>query len=173
MGHGFRQVAAIDDIGLAALAGIEGTDDQIVKAVAIDVAAAGDRHAGEERMAGAGNPESLFRYESTEIDISNSAGLPVDQVGFASIGPAAGLGPVGGDDQVVDAVAVDVARHVHRVAGAVAVRAADDPEALRGRDRGDVDIARPALFAVDDIGAAGYAAARDKLGGSDDQIGNT
>src|SRR5262249_30757923 len=102
-----------DDVGVAAAIGTSDrrTDDDIVEAVAVDVAGTGDTLA---EIAGAGrgrpvNPEAIGAVERRDVDrAGESAAVAEDDV----CGPGAGVSTeiIGADDDIVETVAVDVAR---------------------------------------------------------------
>ena len=87
-----------------------GADDQVGEAVAVDVAGRRDRNAALVDGRHAAELETIRAIESREVEIGAEArGLAEHHV--ARSGHAAvWIGPFGADDQVGEAVAVDVAR---------------------------------------------------------------
>ena len=88
-----RRRSAEDDIGLARIGprgGIveRGADDEIVKAVAVDVASRGDAEAGPVARIVADNDDAVGRLQIAEVDIGESAGLAEDDIGLTGIASA-------------------------------------------------------------------------------------
>ena len=123
--------AAIEDIGLAgtvaAVVAAIGSDDQVVKAVAIDVPCRRDALAEIVTVCIPKNGEALPGGYMVDIDDgatgdhrTEAGGLAEDHIGFAGIRT-----PVTGewrpDDQVVEAVAIDVPGRRETPAGTVTI----------------------------------------------------
>ena len=81
------------------------------------------------------------------ISAAKAAGLAEHHIAVARLGAgvAGAVGTVCSDDEVVEAVAVDVAGRGHRPAGEIVrILAMDDEAAVAGRDRSKVDLRRKA-----------------------------
>ena len=103
-----------------------GADDQIVDAVAIDVARPAHRAAGTVTSRGALDDQVGV---AREVDGRGKALIGAEHhVAGAGIGTAVRVGTRGADDQIVDAIAIDVARPAHREAGVVIRRGALDDQ---------------------------------------------
>ena len=122
-------------------------DDQVGEAVAVDVARRGDAVAGVVARRIALDDEAVGRRESVvrsitcrppAVDRAEARRLAEHHIGLAGIG-AAVVAAGRADDQVGEAVAVDVARRGDAAAGLVARRIALDDEAVGGRERREVD----------------------------------
>src|SRR5262245_46025660 len=127
--------------------GVECPNEEVVEAIAIDVAGRGHRLAGviarvlamDDEAPGAGRDHG-------EVDFGREAGgLAEHYVAVAGIGAcvSGAVAPICSDDHVVEAVAVDVAGRGYRIAREVIdLLAMDDEAAVAGRDRGEVDLRR-------------------------------
>src|SRR5215813_353439 len=92
----------------------------------------------------------------------------IDDDGLAAVLAAGGIAVGGADQQIVEAVAVDISGRRDRVAGALALRQSMDFETLVRGELAEVDVRREAAFlAEDDIGAALVAG----IGRADQDIG--
>ena len=102
------------DIGLArALAscrvGIQGSDDHVRAPVAVQVAGGGDRPARMIACIHARDGEAVGTGQGAEVEAGTEATQPAEHdIGFTGIGPPARVALRGTDDQIVNAVAVDV-----------------------------------------------------------------
>jgi hypothetical protein len=146
-------------------------DDQIVDPVAVDVAGAGDALACLIEGLVALNDESVAGGKTGQIDIgARRAQLAEDDIGLPGV--AAGEVAAGrADNEVVDAVAIDVASRRDACTGKVRRGAALDREAVSGGQAPQIDIgARDPRLAEDDIGLSGKAPAIIIAGSADDQI---
>jgi len=92
--------------------GIISADDHVGEPVAVDVAGRGDRAAGAI-VGCAAEREAVAAVEARQVDVGGEAGLPAEHhiagAGFDSVR----VGPELTDDQVGEAVAVDVACRGH------------------------------------------------------------
>ena len=155
------------------------SDDQVVEAVAVDVAGRGDRSAGEviDFLAMDDEADRTAR-ERGEVDLGRKGtGLAEHHIAVAGRGAcvAGAIAALCPDDQVVEAVAVDVAAEDTEPTGYIAaILAMDDEAAVAGRDRGEVDLGRKAgglaehhiAVAREDAGVAGAIA----VGSPDDEV---
>jgi hypothetical protein len=87
IGDRLGEIAAIDD---GRLAGLVDTDDKVRESIAIDIASLADAVA-------AGNPEALIVGQASQVDVGEAALLSIDDECAV-------------DDQIIDSVAIDVAR---------------------------------------------------------------
>ena len=152
-GHG-RQVQigpetarpAEHDIGLAGVLapgriGIEGTDDQIRPPVAVQVAGRGDRPARVIPGVHARDGEAVGPAEGAKVEgRAETAHAPEHDKGLAGIGPPARIALGGPDDQIVDAVAVDVSRRRDGIAAPVGCIGPEDGEAVGPGQPGHVEL---------------------------------
>src|SRR4029079_2310324 len=114
-----------------------GADDQVVKAIAVDVAGSG--HAAAETIASeiATDQESLRRCQNREIDHlptgavgrAEAARRAEQDISFAAAG-AAIVAQRRTDNDVTEAIAIDVTRRRYAVAGLVGGDITADNEAL-------------------------------------------
>jgi hypothetical protein len=135
--------------GVAGAAGGICPDDEIVEAVAVDVAGRGYRNAGEiVHILAMDHESAVAGRHRGEVDLRRKArGLAEHHVAVARLDVriASAIAKRCPNDKVVKAVAVDVAGRRHRKAGLIAhIRAMDDEAAVTGRDRGEVDLGRKA-----------------------------
>ena len=147
-----------------------GPDDQVVDAVAVDVARARDRTAAAVVRVDPVEAEAVDAVERREIEARREAGVGAeDDVALAGTPVAGSAGRP--DDQVVDAVAVDVARAGDREAAAVVRVDPVEAEAVRPVERREIEARREAgVRAEDDIALAGGIAVRIGARGPDDQV---
>ena len=126
-------------------------DDQVVEAVAVQVADGGHRAADlVTGIAAADDKAAAAGGDIGKRQIDKAAGAAEHH-----IGGAAALHADGADDQVVEAVAVEIASRCQRGARAVAVDAAVDDEAAgAGGDRVEVDAGAEATALAEDHVAA-------------------
>ena len=125
-------------------AGIAGADDEIVEAIAIDVARRGDGNSGERVGVLAAHDETARAGgDGGEIDAGAKPArlaehdIPVPGMELPARRPAR---QGRADDQVGEPVAVDVPRRGHREAGLIAgILPEDDKAAGAGGDGGQVD----------------------------------
>ena len=138
-----------------------GADDQVVEAVAVDVAGGGDRAAGQVAGILADDDEAAAAGGDVgQVDGRAKAAGPAEHhVAVAGVGfdIARRVAALGADDQVVEAVAVDVAGRGDRDAGpVVAILAEDCQTAAAGGDGCQVDgRAKAARLAEDHVAVAG------------------
>src|SRR4029453_8569572 len=118
-------------------------DQHVGNAVTIDVTGRADGVAAKIVPPCSRNPEALGRREGEQIDVTDSADLAVDHEGFAGILPVDGIAP-GADNDVIDAIAVDIAAAVDR-----SRENAAEGCPRRGRRRAEIDIAKAARLAID------------------------
>jgi hypothetical protein len=158
---GVGGLLAVDDVRRAGpeaeAEGVDGADDHVVDAIGVDVAGGGECVAGAVVGLAAGDEHRARVLGGAELDeIQVDVGrvgrlLPVDDVGRARARPEVGIRERRPDEQVADAVAVDVPGGGNRPAGQVAVHAGDlkpgAGEALQVHV-GEV------VAAVDDVGRA-------------------
>src|SRR6185369_12151658 len=111
-------------------AGGFGPDDEVVKAVAVDVSSSGDRPG--YRLAGrfSVDPETIGAVESGEVDVGIEAASMAEHDIACSCVDAVRVDKRRTDDQVVEAVAVDVACRGYREACIVPTDLAADLEAV-------------------------------------------
>src|SRR6185503_455189 len=95
--------------------------------------------------------DALVRAERGEVEVAPGTAMAEDHVG------AAGAGVRRADDEVVVAVAVDVARHAHAAARVVLEPDTDDGDGVVGEHAGG-----GVAVAEDDVGAPG-AAVHDRV----------
>ena len=152
--------------------GAVGADDQVGEAVAVDVARRGDRDAAEVAGRHAAELEAVGAVEGGEIEVGAEArGLAEHHVARAGMA-AVRIGPEGADDQVGEAVAIDVAGRGDRAAAVVAGRHAAELEAVRAVEGGEVEIGAEARgLAEHHIARPGVASVRIGVVGADDQVG--
>src|SRR5262245_58802384 len=146
------------------------SDDDVVEAVAVDVAGGGYRIAGEVIDLLAMDDEApVAGRDRGEIDLRRkAAGVAEHDIAVAGRGACvAGAIPTKcPDDQVVEAVTVDVARGNRTTGYIAAILAMDEEAAVAGRDRGEVDLRRKAASVTEhhvavtreDAGVAGAIA---------------
>jgi hypothetical protein len=156
------EIATEDDIactGIGARFPIRGigADHQVRETIAIDVARRGDRIPGIVAGRQAIQLESGCPVELREIDVGEAAAMAVDHIGRAVAMVAAGIRRA--DQQIGIAVAVDVTGRGDRKTGIVAHIGAMDCEALRRRQRGEIDIGEIA-GAEQYVGRAGAVSRR-------------
>ena len=167
LGHRGAEVAAEDDVALAGIGlgvavcvAVPRADQQVVETVAVDVATPSHRAARcvprpdtvEHEAAGS-------RRDRDQVDAGTKAEFPAEyHEGLAGIGAAGVRGGADcADHQVVDAVAVDVARRGHRPARVVVGVLAMDHETTRAAGHcAQVDAgAKAAGLAIHHIAVAG------------------
>ena len=159
--------------GIAAVrVGAEGADDQVGEAVAVDVAGRGDREAAAVVRRHAAELEAVAAVEARQVEVGGKArGLAEHHIARAGIG-AVRVGAVGADDQVGEAVAVDVAGRGDRAAAAVVRRHAAELEAVAAVEARQVEVGGKARgLAEHHIARAGIVAVRVGAAGADDQVG--
>src|SRR3954462_7963114 len=153
-------------IDRALAVGAGDSDRDVVETVAVDVAGRSDAPAGMVERQRALDREALVRTERAEVDIAETAGMAEHDIGLAGI--IIGVADSGidrADDQVAEAVAVDVARGGDAEAGEVAgVRAGDveaRPAGARAADaqppragQAELDVPLRPAMAEDHIGLA-------------------
>ena len=120
-------------------------DDEVVETVAIDVAGRGCGIAGGvARILAMDDEFAVAGRDRGEVDLGREArGLAEHHVAVASTcaGVAGAVAKGCPDDEVVEAVAVDVAGRRYPDAGNIGgVLAMDDESAVASRDRGEVDL---------------------------------
>ena len=124
--------------------GVRHADDQIIDAIAVDVARAADRAAGFVKSRGALDGQVGV---AREVDGRRKALIAAEHhVAGAGKVTAIRVGSSGADDHIVDAIAVDVARATDREAGKVNRSGALDSQLGVG---GEVDGRRKALIAAE------------------------
>ena len=155
-------------IGAAIVAG-QRADDEVVKAVAVDVAGRGNAPAGQVAVGIALDDEPVGRREAGKVDRGEPCRFAEDDIGLAGI-DAAIVAARRADDEVVKSVAIDVAGRRDAPARIVAGGIALDDEPVGRGEGGKVDRAEPCRFAEDDIGLAGIAAAIVAVRGADDEV---
>ena len=146
--------------------GTAGADDQVGEAVAVDVAGRGDRAAAAVIRRHAAELEAVAAVEAREVEVGGKArGLAEHHIARARIG-AVRIGPVGADDQVGEAVAVDVARRGDRAAAVVIRRHAAELEAVAAVEARQVEIGGKARgLAEHHIARAGIGCRADRPDG--------
>src|SRR5262245_2101589 len=126
---------AREDAGVAGAIAVRSSDDEVVKAVAVDVPGRGYRKAGLIRRVLAMDDEAAVAgSDRGEVDLRREAGGLAERhvaVACAVPGVAGTVAVLSPDDDVVEAVAVDVPRRGHRIAGLIARVLAVDDEAAR------------------------------------------
>src|SRR6185437_5915559 len=99
---------------------------QVAKAIAVDVAGDADREAETVVIAGAKDGEALIGRHRRDIDARvDAVGLAEDHIGLAAILAADAARAIGPDDDVIEAVAVDVAGRACGTASEIAELAED------------------------------------------------
>ena len=128
-------------IALAGVAvGTRRPDDQVIEAVAVDVARARDRAAAVVTGVDPVEPEAVRAVERGQIEARGEArGRAEDDVALAGDLLPSGIGARRPDDQVVDAVAVEVARARDREAAVVIGVDPVEPEAVAAVERGQIE----------------------------------
>ena len=120
--------------------GQRGADDQVGEAVAVDVAGRGDREAAVVTGRHAAELEAVGAVEGGEVEVGGEArGLAEHHVARPGIGSVR-IGTAGADDQVVEAVAIDVAGRGDREAALVIGRHAAELEAVGAVEGGEVEV---------------------------------
>ena len=147
------------------------TDDDIVDAVAIDIACCRNADAGHIAGCIAANDEPVGSRQRRQIDgPACAATLAVDDIGFAGA-IATVIAASCTDDQIADAITIDVACIGYAVPGHVARRIALNPESFAGENAGQIDQpTRGSALAIDDIGLPGIGAAIVSATGPDDDV---
>ena len=159
------EVAPEDDVagaGAGAAAVVERrADNQVVEAVAVDVARRRDGIAGMVVSDLGVDPEAAdTQRDVIEVDRREAARRAEHDIGGAAVEKARAVVVVSADDHIVEAVAVDVAGSRHREAGIIARRLTDDLEAAGARRNGaEVDRRQARSGAEQDIGRTGIGAA--------------
>src|SRR3954463_2539340 len=141
-------------IDRALAVGAGDSDRDVVETVAVDVAGRSDAPAGMVERQRALDREALVRTERAEVDIAEAAGMAEHDIGLAGI--IIGVADSGidrADDEVAEAVAVDVARRGDAEACEVAGVRAGDREARRA-ERAELDVSLRPAMAEDHIGLA-------------------
>ena len=156
--------------GVGAAIGVERRADQdVVEAVAVRVAGGGNappRFVARSAL----DPEPVGLGEVGEVEIGQAADPAVQDIGVAGIGaPDAAVRRA--DDEIVDTVAVDIARGGDAATGPVVRVVALEDETVGRRQGRDVDVGETAGLAEDDIGLAGIAAAIVAIFCPDDEVG--
>ena len=141
--------ATEDDIGLAsvvsAIVAAISPDDQIVDAIAIDVAGVGDAAPGlivcrialdDEAVAGRQGGQIDY-LPSADID-AEASGATEDNIGLACV-DAAIVATARADDQIVDAITVDVTRVGDAAPRLIVRRIPLNDEAIAGGKVGEID----------------------------------
>ena len=176
--HRGSEVAPEDDIAVASVlpdriarVGVRRADQQVVEAVAIEVAARGHP---EPRAVRSLACDREAADAGGHVGQENLGGKATDLAEQHVVGVA---DAVLADDQVVDAVAIDVAGRVDRRAAEFTGVLAVDHEAVAAVDQvGHVDVGRKAQrVAVDHIGVAGVGhrvASAVGIAGRDHQVGD-
>src|SRR5262245_54251734 len=98
------------------------------------------------------DPEAIGGAEVGEIDIAKSGRLAEDDIGRSRVGLPVRVGAGRPDDQVGEAVAVEITCGGDRVSGFVSGGGAIDAEAVAGREVGWIDIRQAAGLAEDNVG---------------------
>ena len=135
--------------GVAGAVGAVCSDDEIVEAVAVNVAGQGHRPAGEiVRILAMDDEAAVAARDRSKVDLRRkAAGVAEHHVAVARLDACIvrAIAELRPDDEVVEAVAVDVAGRGYRSTRLIAhVLAMDDEAAVAGRDRGEVDLGREA-----------------------------
>jgi hypothetical protein len=127
---GREAAAAEHHVSLAAQGDqrLVGADDQVVEAVAVDVAGAADGEAGPVAVGGAVEGEAVGAAQGAQGQRGREAGSAEHHVRLAAVDAA--RRPGGADDDVSEAIAVDVPRVTDGAAGLVAVGDAIEGEAV-------------------------------------------
>ena len=159
-------------VAAAGRVGLPGTDDEVGQPVAVDVPDRGDCvAAGVTGALGDDHETAAARSHRRQLD-RGVVGTAEHHVAAAALGAGRGVAAVRADDQVGDAVGVDVAGG-RDIKAALVERglAVDDEAALPACHGREVD-ARPRAAAEDHIAAAGIGTAcRVGTEGADDQVG--
>ena len=104
--------------------GTTGADDHVGEAVAVHIAGRGDWKPGEVVCRRAAELEAVAAVEARQIDVGGEAtGMAEHHIAGAGKG-AVRVGAVGADDDVGEAVAVDIAGGSNRAAAEIARRLA-------------------------------------------------
>ena len=146
-------------------------DDKIVNAIAIDIARTRHCSTGTVEIGVADDGEAIARRKTRQIDRgTRRSSLPEDDIGRAGV-RAARITENRADDDVVESVAIDIARARDAEPGKIARDIALNDEAIARGKTGQIDIGprRPGL-PEDDIGFTRIAAAIVAIGRADDQI---
>ena len=163
-------VAAENHIGfpgvVAAVVAKKRADNDVVKAVAVDVAGGGDAVTCVIEVGVALDDEALLAGETRHIDVDRD-GASENHIGFAGVVwdrgvNAAVIAGIRADDEIGEAVAVDVAGRRDAAAEPVALGVAGDDEARRRR--GEVS-------EVDFLAPGGWIDGAETAGGSEHHIG--
>src|SRR5262245_35619501 len=121
--------------------GKTGTDDQVSKPIAVDIARRGDRAAAKVVRRHTAELEAVAAIEGGKVDIRGKAGRlaehDIARAGIATIW----VGACGPDNQIVEAVAVDVTSRRDRPAAIVVRRQAEERESVAAVKAGKVDVA--------------------------------
>src|SRR5262245_26754962 len=144
----YNVAVACTRAGVAGAVRAGGADDQVVEAIAVDVAGRRHRAAREiDRILAVNDEAAIAGRHGGEVDLGGEArGLAEHHVAVARTVPCIS-GPLGKhcpDDEVGEAVAVDVAGRGYRPAGLIGRVLAVDNEAAVAGDRGEVDLRRKA-----------------------------
>src|ERR1044072_6901893 len=110
-------------------------DEDVVEAVAVDVAGRGEASSHFVIIGAAGDGEALGRGQRGEIDRTEDAFAAEQDESGAAVGAVA-VGSGDADEEVVDAVMIEVAGGRGGPAGMVEAGAAVDREAAAGIERG-------------------------------------
>ena len=97
------------------------------------------------------DPEAIGGAQVSEIDVAKSGRLAENDIGRSRVLLSIWIGAGRPNDQVVEAVAVEIACGSNRVSGLVS-GGAMDAEAVAGREVGRIDIRQAAGLAEDDVG---------------------
>ena len=130
----------------------------VAVSVAVDVAGAGDRRTEMGGMIERLNdgcaidPEAIGGAQVSEIDVAKSGRLAEDDIGGSRVRLPVWIGAGRPNDQVVEAVAVEIACGSNRVSGFVSGGGAMDAETVAGREVRRIDIRQATGLAEDDVG---------------------
>src|SRR5688572_20385307 len=176
-----RHAAEVDVAGSAGFAedhpGISrhappGADDHVVEAIAVDVAGAADRPAAPFRGR-AGDLEALRGGEGGEIDVADAADLAVHHVRLAGGIPLCIPRTPGADNNVVDAIAVDITGGPYGQPAVVVLGCAGDDRPLISAEDGEIDIAQSTHLAIDHESLSGVGPAeRVGAGRPEEEVGD-
>ena len=120
VGLGAEHHVALTRAGSSAGIGLGRADDEIADAVAVHVSRRAHRLAAQVARVAALNAVAVAPVKGIQFDRRAKARRrPEYHIALAGTGLAAWISEEGADDQVIDAVAVHVARTIHRVATVV------------------------------------------------------
>ena len=176
LGHGDQTLGpgrpAIDHIaGPGAVSairiGARRPDNQIVESVAIDIPRAADREPDIIIRHIALDHKTLVLCQGGKRDIGQPD-TTIDHKSFPGT-VATDIAAVRADDEIVEPVAIDIARRRHRIAGLVKGHVVPQGKALGGCQRVQIDIGQPGAT-IDHIGRPGIGAVVIGTRGANDHI---